>query len=409
MPAALITDILVVLHNPLTSDASEQRASVGLVIDEQLVVWQECVVWGQGAALAESVQGLVAPAWVGRMLDDTEALLAELDALSEEVTLTELLPVAEDDASGLTRRALLTGQFWRQRPAAAPTHTVTRYQALRPALRYALSLALITAQAQVQRNSLAELMADYCGTTLPTTPMPIVRTQQFPGRQELWQPGAAWGWRLPSGEERQRLGQGGAALQGVLRQTRRYLQQFSPGQWPSRLLVQADAWFDQAFDGDVGKVLGALYGLERVVKPLPLSIENPFPATASRLDAWRTLREYLDFRDMQVQLIAHTADVEDAAALLAAGVLAGMRISPAQVGSVRVLRDRVQQCRAAGVSVILSDDDAPTPASLQQLGSVALAVRADLLAVPADAAVWLATLPAEAMQRQLAWSDYRSK
>lgn len=408
--SSTITDILVLPHGRLTSSL---RASVAVVIDHRHIVWSECVSGGEGADIERSVREIVTPVWVGRHLQEFDTLLAKLDALTEEVTFSEEIPISEDKGreSGISRRALLTGQLWRRPPLSPQTRTITRTLPLPPGLRYALSRALFTHLAREQGTSLAEMVAAASAYAMSATPTPLLWEQEYPGEIAAWPSdtsAGAWAWRMPCGGDASLLGVGGASLQRVLRQTLQDLRNRPSAQWPSLLLVRAQGQLEDVFAGDVGKVLGALYGLEQVAKPLPLCIENPFPATTAYLSSWRTLHEYLDFRGMNVQLVLHSSDTAVVADFLSSGVVSRLRLVPEQWGSLRMAWRLVQQCRELGVKMVLGGGEIVSTEALRWLGELALAWDAEFVTVPISAGHAFTLIPELAMLRSLAWQRYRA-
>ncbi len=400
MPVPVITDIYVVEHQRLTSDSSEQRASVGLLLDKGGgVQWQLCTVRGQANRLADTVEQGVRPAWMGRPLDDPAALIADLDGLQESVQIEEKPPEVPEQR-GISRRDLLTGAVLRQRTQPPPSRHVIRRQALPAPLRFALSMALLQAVSTWQRQSLAETLQVVLETEAPSSQPALLYSQAFPGRADLWRSAVGWGWRLPRSGQATSLND--ASLQGALRRTRQSMEALAQEQWPQHLFLQANAWFDRYYEGDSGRILGALYGLQQVCNPLPLWIENPLPPTSERTDDWRTLHEYLRFRKLDVQLMAHSNEAEATATLARSGVLAAFRLQPAALGSLLVLKQRLQQCRAAGVPVMLAPPMPADAQAMQQTALLAGAAGARGLVVAVDEAVWLAPEAAIALQRQTA-------
>jgi methylaspartate ammonia-lyase len=137
------------------------------------------------------------------------------------------------------------------------------------------------------------------------------------------------------------------------------------------------------FENDLGRILGALSGLEQAAAPYPLRAEDPVGLDDPREQraALSRLRDYLRMRQISTSLVS--GEEIDSLARLEAFLGGGetppvhlVHLQVARFGAIHKSLAAAAMCRAAGLGVLLGG--APAGA----LAHLALAVRADAVAAP---------------------------
>ncbi|MCP4424702.1 MAG: hypothetical protein GY803_09435, partial [Chloroflexi bacterium] len=231
----VITHVLVIPDLDLSrrKDQSQDQifpqkiVSVGLVLDGERVAWGNCVADGRDAIGhpprfaavdgAISIQESVVPALQGQSLSSFRELAAIVESLTEQVTITQSLPQPEPGASvkKISRRDLFTGRLWSPEPKPR-TKQVIIERPLHPAIRFGVSQALLKAAAMTRNLTIAELIADEYGLSLPPSPVPIhleTSGDKDAINQALHLQVASVGYRLPGKEPIEELGNNGVILQ----------------------------------------------------------------------------------------------------------------------------------------------------------------------------------------------------
>jgi methylaspartate ammonia-lyase len=407
-----------------------QAVSVGLVLDTGRVAWGDCVavaysgkagrdpVFRAQAGLA-TVQRAVAPVLRGRELVGFRELAAEVDGLREAVEVTRPLPRPD----GVTRRDLLTApaRLWRAAQGrdegdSTPTERVTVERRLHTAVRYGVSQALLGAVALARGLTMAQVIAEEWDLPLPDAPVPIhaqCGADRYAGADKTIVRRVA---SLPHAlvdDIPHQLGADGTELTRYARWLKGRIQQLGSREYRPTVHLDVHGALGQIYENDLGRVLGQLYALELAVQPYPLRVESPviMESREAQIEAMRTLREYVRFRGMNVQIVADewANTLEDIRAFVDAQAADVIQIKMPDLGGVHNAVAAVLACQAGGVGAFLGGSCAETDLSARVAVHVALATRPDMImarpGMGVDEAVMLVQ---NEMARTLAWIRARS-
>ncbi|MCA9973286.1 MAG: hypothetical protein KC425_23870, partial [Anaerolineales bacterium] len=169
---------------------------------------------------------------------------------------------------------------------------------------------------------------------------------------------------------------------------------------PQALHLNLQGGFGRLFGGEMGKALGALYGLERAAGARPLLVEDALPPAPENPAAWRELRRYLGFRQMRTRLLAGAGvcRAADVAALAAAEAVDGVHLRLAGMAGLDAGIQAVLTAREHGLMVLLSGSNPDT------LAHVALAAQVNGVGVTGERP-FAAQIE---MQRAAAWLRHTS-
>jgi methylaspartate ammonia-lyase len=331
-------------------------------------------------ALKESlvaIREIVAPVFQGKSLSPFAEMASQLGALEAPFTVTRSLPEVEA-AGRLSRREIITGQLSRQ-DARARVETVTVDEPLSPAIRFGVSEALLKALAMVQGVTVAELLAEEYSLPHPRTIAPL--HVEVKGGQEipLYPQLASLEFRLPGVDPERELGENDQRLQRLTRQLSERVVAAASGKRPF-LHLNVSGGFGRLHHNEIGKILGALYGLERAAAPIALRVEDPVLDDDLRVqcEMLAKLRDLLRMRGMTLQLVAGAGidGFSDVEAVLNADAAHMIRLSMVRLGTIHDTMAAAIACRGKSIGVLLSG----APAEI--LGNVALAIKPELVAAP---------------------------
>jgi methylaspartate ammonia-lyase len=426
-----------------------QAVSVGLVLDDGQVAWGDCVAMAQSgrggrhpsfrsADGLDTIRRAVAPALEGRALTSFRELSMEVDALIESVQETRPLPpkpepvasefAGDDVVEDASRRALFAAAARLLRPlpdedeedaagSGVPpqdeilTEQVAVERPLHPAVRYGVSQALLRAVAMVRGLTMAEVVAEEWGLPRPSAPVPIhalsgpdryLSADKMIVRRVESLPDA------PIDNMKEHLGDEGFKLSSYLRWLVGRIQELASDGYRPTIHLDLNGALGQLFENDMGKVLGKLYGMEFTVKPYRLRVENPvvMESREEQIDALKTLRRYVQFRKMNVQLVADewANTLDDIQAFLDAEVADMVHIKMPELGGLHNSIEAVLACQANDVGAYLGGSPAETNLAARVAVHVALATRPQLLmAKPGTGVDEAISLAQNEMARSLAW------
>ena len=396
-----------------------EAVSVGLVLDDGQVAWGDCVAMAQSgrggqhpsfrsADGLDTVRRAVAPALEGRALTSFRELSIEVDALIESLQETRPLPpkpepvalesVDDDVVEDASRRALFAAAARLLRPfpdeeegdvagSGGPpqeeilTEQVTVERPLHTAVRYGVSQALLRAVAMARGLTMAEVVTEEWGLPRPSAPVPIhalsgpdryLSADKMIVRRVESLPDA------PIDNMKEHLGDEGVKLSSSLR------------------------WL-------VGRIQElASDGMEFAVKPYRLRVENPvlMESREEQIDALKTLRRYVQFRKMNVQLVADewANTLDDIRIFLDAEAADMVHIKMPELGGLHNSIEAVLACQANDVGAYLGGSPAETNLAARVAVHVALATRPQLLmAKPGTGVDEAISLVQNEMARGLAW------
>lgn len=345
--------------------------SVGIVLDGSPPHWAAGTVPETGspprltpAALIETVVG---PALTGRPIVDLIPLCDTLDSLEELVLYEEVVPPDPAKGRAISRRAFFTGQL-----TATPEETVrqvSRRLPLPAELRWTASIALLGAAAAAQGMTAAELAAERFSLPLPPAAPPLHQELDWGDpRPEPDGGTSSFGLTPPPGPVNKVLGGSGERLQALVRSTAESLAQHGHQSAPT-IHLSLNGSLGALFDGNVGKMLGALYGLERAAGACRLRVEDPLPLEdlGDQLAKLAELGETLRFRKMGLQLAA-AAGIDSLEALTetaASKTVGAIRLPMGRLGSFPRLIEAAAICRDAGIELLLAPDAQGSEAEAQ--------------------------------------------
>ena len=377
---------------------------VGVVLDSKHIAWGTCPAPAPsgnpaGLPLKESlavIRDVVAPAFEGNSMAGYSEMAVRLAALEARSTFTRSLPEANTE-SQMSRRDLLMGQLGK-RDAGPRIETVTVEGPISPSIRLGISEALLKALARAQGSTIAELLAQEYGLSPPRAIIPIHAEARGGQALPLYPQLASLEFKVPGVEPEREMGENGEQLQRLTRQLSERIAAAAGGKRPF-LHLNVNGGLGRLYQNDIGKILGALYGLQRAAAPVALRVEDPVFGddlkTTSGLMA--ELGDLLRMRSMSVQLVAGASinASGDVWTTLEQSSAQMIRLSMVRLGTIHETMAAALACRDKGVAVLLSG----APAEL--LAQVALALGPALVAAP-DGPAGLEELYG-AMARNSAW------
>ncbi len=391
-----------------------EAISVGLMLDDTCTpegVRCECgrVAWGDCVAVAysgksgrdpvfrsqdwlDTIQRAVAPALQGRELTNFRELAAEVDALTVPVQVAQKKRVGEGP---LSRRDLFQSpaRLWQamqreeQRGSAFEIEEqVTIERRLHTAVRYGVSQALLQAVALARGMTMAKVIAEEWNLPLPDAPVPIHAQsggERYHNADKMIVRRVA---SLPHAlvdNIPEQLGEDGSLLVQYARWLSERIGQLGGMDYRPTIHLDVHGALGQICQNDPGRVLGQLYALELAAQPYPLRIECPvmMGSRAAQIEAMKTMRDYVRFRGLKVQLVADewANTLEDIRAFIAAGAADMIQIKMPDLGSVHNSVEAVLACKAGGVGAFLGGSCAETDLSARVSVHVALATRPDIV------------------------------
>lgn len=377
--------------------------SVGVRLDDGTIGWGEAVELSGYTQdqLHATVQHNVYSQLVGQTIDDLPALLERVESLTETVTLIETI---QPQQTGLSRRSLFTGV------QEEPEPIVREYEEIRPifpAIRYALSQAILNAAAQLAKQTPVELLCNTYDLAYPTKPAPLhaalLMRQTRAAARLLHHPIGSLGLTIDPANRVAEIGSNGIRVQRAVRELK--------GDDISERVafyLSASGGYGELLQNNIGKILGSAFGLETAAKPHQLYLEDPLimPSRDEQLKQLGELRAFCKIRRMRVKLVAraHVDSLEAVRAFVAEKpCIDAIWLDPLQLGSLHNVIEAAKLCREWGVGVIVGGSSAETILSAHTAAHLALAIQADLLFAKPATQVGIATLNNE-MARMLALS-----
>jgi methylaspartate ammonia-lyase len=361
-----------------------EAVSVGLVLDTGQVAWGDCVavaysgkagrapVFRAEQAL-ETIGRAVAPALEGRELVGFRELSQEIDGLVELVEVSRPRPPQPGPprGGGVSRRALITAPVRLlqagQEEEDATTERVTVQRRLHAALRYGLSQALLRAVALARGCSLAEVICEEWSLPKPASPIPIHAQsggeRYYNAEKMIVRRVASLPHALVDNIPEQ-LGQDGAEMTGYIRWLKERIEQLGGQDYHPTIHLDLHGALGEVCEEDLGLMLGQLYAWELAAQPYTLRIESPMDldSRAAQIRAMQTLREYVRFRGMEVQLVADewANSLDDIRAFVSARAADMIQVKMPDLGSVHNSVEAVLACKAGGTGALLGGSYAET-------------------------------------------------
>lgn len=355
-PTPTITQILAVTGSAPAPNST--TLSIGVAVDGKPPFWGACTLPQQFTpprmAPAEMVETLVAPALLGQPAANLFPLCQSLESLTETVLYEE--PVAQGGSGrAISRRAFFTGQLAAE--PAVEVRQLAQQLPLPPELRYAVSIALLAAASAAKGVTAAELVASEFSLTLPSTAPALHQELDWGLPVPDHGPGiGSYGLTPPPGSVKKSVGGSGERLQGLVRGAAQRIA--ASGQQPSPTIhLSLNGTLGALFDGDTGKMLGALYGLERAAGECRLRVEDALllDDRQAGLAKLVELAEMVRFRKMRLQLgsAAGIDSLDALAGVLESKAIGAVRLRMASLGSFPQTVQAALNCREEGIEFIL--------------------------------------------------------
>jgi methylaspartate ammonia-lyase len=390
-----------------------EAVSVGLILSDGRVAWGDCVaVAYSGKAGRDPVfrtaDGLgtihrkIAPALEGREVTSFREMAAEIGMLTRRTRVpkpgrTESNDSEDADRRGLSRRDLLTaplrlfrdGDAEAKAPEAGQTTSVEHIIVERPlhtAVRYGVSHALLKAVALTRGVTMAEVIAEEWNLPQPGRPVPIHAQSGGRRRENADKMIARRVASLPHAlveDIPQQLGEDGEQLVSYVRWLKTRIAELGGDEYRPAIHLDVHGALGRIYENNVGRILGYLYRLESWVQPYTLRVESPVIAEsrAAQIETLKTLREYIQFRSMAVQIVADewANTLEDIRAFIQAQAVDMIQIKMPDLGGVHNSVDAVMACKEGGVGAFLGGSCAETDLSARVAVHVALATQPDMI------------------------------
>ena len=375
--------------------------SIGLVLDTGQTVWGDCIaVSYSGTAGREpvfrakvgqaTIRDVVAPYLEGRKLTGFRELAAGVDALGEAVEVSR--PVSASGPArgeGVSRRTLITvpaRMLQAARGGEAPAERVTVQRRLHAAICYGTSQALLGAVAAARNLSMAEVIAEEWDLPLPNTAVPIHAQS---GSERYYNAEKMIARRVASlphalvDDMPGQIGKEGAEMTRYLRWLRQRIGTLGGEDYQPTIHMDLHGALGRLYDDNTGKMLGQLLAWELAAQPYRLRIESPVlrENRQAQIRAMKTLREYINLREMTVELVADewANTLEDIHAFADAGAADMIQIKMPDLGSIHNTIEAVLICKEAETGALLGGSYAETEISARASVHVALATQPDLI------------------------------
>jgi methylaspartate ammonia-lyase len=272
------------------------------------------------------------------------------------------------------------------RAEEGPTERVTVNRRLHTAIRYGVSQALLGAVAAVQHVSMAEVIAEEWDLPLPGTAVPIHAQS---GSERYYNAEKMIARRVASlphalvDDIPGQIGKEGIEMTRYLRWLSQRIGTLGGDNYQPMIHLDLHGALGRLYDNDSGKMLGQLLAWELAAQPYRLRIESPVlqQSRQAQITAMKTLREYVSFRKMKVELVADewANTLEDIHAFVGAGAADMIQIKMPDLGSIHNTIQAVLACQAADVGALLGGSYAETELSARTSVHVALATQPDLI------------------------------
>ncbi len=388
MKSPAISELLTA---PTLAENGRSQLTIGIELSDGRRFWADCVAvpaasrMGVAAVFdpiqaANQIQQVVAPLWQGQPATEFRPLAQKLLPLTESFTYTKVTPPPELATRAVSRRSLITGFLAEEPTPVATEEEVTVERPLHPAVQYGLTAALLPAVAAANRVSVAKLVAREYGLDLMETAVPL----QIPLNDQTIQAAhtiltthvASVGYTTGNQNHKATLGKNAERLQQHVRQIAAWLPSLNLDFQPT-IHLDLQGGFGNLFDNKSGKVLGAMYGLERAAKPYDLLMQNPVwrEDLPTQLAQYKELTSFCRIRRLKTMLVADVwVDSFEAVQQFAdASVCQMLHVVLPRLGNLEVGITTVLHANSQNHPVILSGT--PTPLTTQ----LALALQPDQL------------------------------
>lgn len=340
--------------------ASPELLAIGLMLSDGRTIWTDCVVDGTAVAAATLIEEVVTPALVGVALANYRTLVDAVAALKHTVSWSEVVVPAAGSEGRVSRRAFLSGLTQQPLPEQ---RTLSELRPLPASLRCALNTALLAAVAVVRGVAPAAVLAADCEVAWEAgRPLALMAQVDVAAHTTLLPHMAAVTHRTSGREPIRQLGENCQLLQRYVRELKDWLIQSGVAEGAVAIHLDVRGGIGAVYNNQIGKMLGALYGLEVAARPYPLLVADPvlLPTAEEQFATLKRLRDYFRFRKMKLKLVVREG-IDSAAAVdpyLAGDGAHLVTLNPATLGGYVEVIDVARQCRQAGVGLVLQVDAA---------------------------------------------------
>jgi methylaspartate ammonia-lyase len=390
-----------------------EAVSVGLMLDDGRIAWGDCVavaysgkagrdpVFRTSAGMS-TIRNRITPVLKGRELTSFRELASDVEALTRETKVavpraSDTERVAEDKAAGegVSRRDLLTAplRFLRSDAdegeslqAEQPTEYTTVERPLHTAIRYGVSQALLKAVALTRGVTMAEVIADEWELSQPGRPVPIHAQSGTQRRKNADKMIAREVDSLPHALVEnipRQLGQDGEQLVRYVHWLKARIEALRGPDYRPAIHLDVHGALGRIYDHNLGRILGYLCRLESSVQPYKLRLESPviMKTRADQIEALVTLREYIKFRDVKIDLVADewANTLDDIRAFVEAQAADMIQIKMPDLGGVQNSVEAVLTCKEGDVGAFLGGSCAETDLSARAAAHVALATQPEMM------------------------------
>ncbi len=376
---------------------------IGIELNEQFIGWSECVglsdlsvddpaiVYDVAAAM-KTVQEIVLPALHKRPFPTLQSLSAQLETLTETVTVVESLPIEiEAPSATVSRRNILTGNFETNVKSVEPQINQTKVKRPLPApLQFGISHAYLTAVCKRRNQPMAQVVADMyeLDMDLEQTAVSIhitVNDDTINATQPiLTEHVTSLGYEIGSNNVRLAtnaeaiLGSDGQQLHQLVRQVSGWIPTLAPEYHP-RIHLNLQGIFGDLFDQNVGKILGALYGLDYVAKPYHVRIENLLHLNDDTISNLQRLKSSFPVRKMNLTLMTSLSSLSAMQAFVDADAVDGVHLRLSQLGDLHKTILFLLDCKKRDLTVMVSGG---SDGLAETAVHIAIATGADLVTGP---------------------------
>lgn len=351
-----------------SSTHSDRSVMVGLVINDQKIAWAECFFSSaesdQESQLKEVIYILqedIIPSLMGQPLTNITALMEHIDQIKREVTVARPM-TAETPPPKRSRRDLFTSLV---NPEEEIREMVER--PLPPKLRNGISQALFSASAIIKNNPIVETVAQLYGLMPAQSPLPVhLFFDELPNPTDpalALIPAASYGLTIGDDDPVKELGSSGIRFQNRVRQLKNRAARYigdsdAPDRQEKGFLFDLKGGYGVLYKQKTGPILGALNGLEQVIKPYALRLVDPviLEDKQSQFEIMKSLQSFLRMRKMNTKLLSRAGinTAEDIHNLADNECCSGILLDMSQLGTLHQTIQLALTARERGLEVILA-------------------------------------------------------
>jgi methylaspartate ammonia-lyase len=257
---------------------------------------------------------------------------------------------------------------------------------LHPAVRYGVSQALLGAVALARGVTMAEVLAEEWDLPRPDAPVPIHAqsgAERYHNAEKMIVRRVA---SLPHAlvdDVPGQVGPDGSEMTRYIRWLKARIGELGGKEYRPTIHLDLHGALGQICENDPGRMLGHLYAWALAAQPYPLRLESPviLESREAQIEAMRTLREYVRFRKIRVQLVADewANTLEDIQTFVDQGAADMIQVKMPDLGGIQNSVEAVLVCKVGGVGAFLGGSYAETELSARVSAHVALAARPDIV------------------------------